>query len=196
VARKPILCDNHVVRSLLLVLALAACSGTPKRADPWEVVRAEGATLYVYPEVIERYAPDDRGGYVIHPPAGAGAEAREALIEALAPADPDDIVDDGVVMRLGAAERDAMAARPDVGAVVILQPDLRRGMLWDRDAATAEVRIDLFADADDAEREAVASWLEKRGAIIEWRGPAALRARVPQDAIRDVARLGPVRWVE
>jgi hypothetical protein len=42
----------------------------------------------------------------------------------------------------------------------------------------------------------VAGWLEQRGAVVVWRGPAALRARVPQDAIVDVARLGPVRWVE
>jgi hypothetical protein len=184
------------VRWLLLLVALAGCSGTTRRVDPWEIVRFEAGSLYVYPEVIERYAPQDRGGYVVHPKPGADAEARAALIEALAPADPDDIVDDGVVMRLGEAERAEVAARGDVGAVEILQPERRRGMLWDHEAAVAEVRIDLFTGADDAERDAVAAWLEKRGAIVQWRGPAALRARVPQDAIPEVARLGPVRWVE
>jgi hypothetical protein len=178
---------------LVVVVAVGACSGAPRHAaEPWQ----RAGTLYVYPEVIERYAPDDRGGYVVHPTPGADGAAREALIEALDPADPDDIVEDGVVMRLGAAERDQVAARADVGSVEILQPARRRGMLWDKTAPVAEVRIDLFAGADDAERDAVAAWLESRGGIVQWRGPAALRARAPQDAIEDVARLGPVRWVE
>jgi hypothetical protein len=187
-----------LVVALLLVACGVACGSRPppRPADPWEIVDAGGARLYYYPETIERYAPDDAGGYVVRPPPGASAEQRAALIEALAPADPDDIVGDGVVMRLDAAARDAVASRTEVGAVDVLQPADRRGFLWDKDAAIAEVRIELFEGAPDAERDAVGKWLETRGAMVTWRGKAALRARVPQDAIVDVARLGPVRWVE
>lgn len=179
---------------MVALVVVAACASKPARpAEPWQSV-APG--LYLYPEVIERYAPDDRGGYLVRPPAGATAEQRDALIDALAPADRDDIIADGVVTRLDLAGRDQVAARADVGAVAILQPEDRRGQFWDRDAAVAEVRIDLFADASDAERDAVATWLESRNGMVMWRGPAALRARLPRDVIAEVARLGPVRWVE
>ncbi len=189
------------MRGLVVLIALAvacACGSKPppRPADPWELLDASGARLYYYPEVIERYAPDDAGGYIVRPRAGASAAERAALIEALAPADADDIIDDGVVMRLDAGARDAVAARAEVGGVELLQPARRRGFLWERDVASAEVRIDLFVGAPDAERDAVAAWLAKRGGVVIWRGAAALRARVPQDAIVDVARLGPVRWVE
>lgn len=179
------------VRWILLIAALAGCSGAPRRgADPWQVV-AEAPAIYLYPEEIDRYAPDDRGGYVVQPPPGATAEARIALIESLDPPDPDDIVGDGVVVRLDAAARDRLDARSDIGAIEILQPAARRGP-----ARGDEVRIDLFGDVADPERDAVARWLEQRGAVVVWRGPAALRARVPEEAIAEVARLGPVRWVE
>lgn len=199
--------DGGMLRRLLalvvaVALGLAPVVGTacgpqaPRPAGPWQEVDGGGGRLYLYPDPIERYAPDDPGGYIVRPVAGASPEARAALIDALAPSDPDDILGDGVVMRLDAATRDAIAARPDVGAVELLQPRDRRGMLWDQEAAIAEVRIELFVGAPDAERDAVAAWLEARGGIVMWRGPAALRARVPQDAIVDAARLGPVRWVE
>ncbi|MCB9560672.1 MAG: hypothetical protein H6709_24670 [Kofleriaceae bacterium] len=188
-----------VVAALALALASGCGGATPPRpTEPWQRVLPPGAThaLYLYPEVIERYAPDDAGGYLVHAPAGADGAARAALIASLAPPDPDDVVRDGVVVRLDAAGRDALAGRADVGAVEVLQPADRLGFLWDQDAAVAEVRVDLFVGASDDERDAVAAWLEGRGAVVVWRGPAALRARVPQDAIRDLARLGPVRWVE
>jgi hypothetical protein len=173
------------VRWIVLLAAIAACSGAP-RPTPWQVVAGD-PVLYLYPEVIERYAPEDRGGYVVHPPQGADAAARAALIASLDPADPDDIVGDGIVVRLDAAARDRLGARAE-----ILQPAARRGPRPD----PADVRVDLFADAPDAERDAVARWLEARGATVRWRGPAALRARVPAAVIEEVARLGPVRWVE
>lgn len=171
---------------MLLIAAAAACSGAPGRSASWHAVAGEPG-LYQYPETIDRYAPGDRGGYVVSPPAGATAAERAALIASLDPADPDDIVGDGVVVRLDAAARDRLGAR-----VEILQPAARRAARHDPD----DVRIDLFADASDAERDAVARWLEHRGATVTWRGPAALRAKVPEAVIDEVARLGPVRWVE
>jgi hypothetical protein len=172
---------------MCLIAVIAACSGAPRgAAEPWQVVAGEPA-LYLYPEVIDRYAPDDAGGYVVYPAPGAGAADRAALIAALDPPDPDDIVGDGVVVRLDAAARGRLDAR-----VEILQPAARRAARID----PGDVRIDLFAGASDAERDAVARWLEARGGEVTWRGPAALRARVPEAALPEVARLGPVRWVE
>jgi hypothetical protein len=173
------------VRWIVLLAAVAACSGAPRPAA-WQVVAGEPA-LYLYPERIEAYAPGDPGGYIVSPPAGATAADRAALIAALDPADPDDIVGDGVVVRLDAAAKDRLGAR-----VEILQPAARRAARHD----PADVRIDLFAGTGDAERDAVARWLEARGATVSWRGPAALRAKVPEAVIEEVARLGPVRWVE
>ena len=176
------------VRWILVIAAVAACSGAPPRATPWQIA-APG--LYLYPEVIEAYAPDDPGGYVVRPPAGATAAERAAMIATLDPVDPDDVVGDGVVMRLDAAARDRIAAQAGVGAVEILQPSARLGP-----AGGDEVRVDLFAGASDAERDLVAAWLEARGATVVWRGPAALRARGAEDLRAELARLGPVRWVE
>ena len=175
------------MRWLVLAIAVcAACAASP-RPPGWETV-ADG--VYLYPETIERYAPGDRGGYVVHALTGADAAARAALIAAIA-TDPDDVVADGVVMRLDEAARARIAARRDVGAIEVLQPAARRGV-----PAGDEVRIDLFADATDAERDAVAAWLEARGATVTWRGPAALRARAADEVRAATARLGPVRWVE
>jgi hypothetical protein len=188
------------VRWFLVVVATAvACSrggGGARAPGPAPVEVVASGPVYFYPEEIAAYPADDRGAYLVRPIAGATAAQRAALIDSLAPPDPDDIIEDGVVLRLSAEQRAQLAARDDVGAIEILQPARRRGLLWDKEAAVAEVRIDLFADAADDERDAVARWLEKRGAIVLWRGPAALRARVPQDAIAEAARLGPVRWVE
>ena len=176
------------VRWILVIVAVAACAGAPPRPAPWQLA-APG--LYLYPEVIEAYAPDDPGGYVVRPPAGASAAERAALIATLDPLDPDDVVGDGVVMRLEPAERDRVAAQAGVGAVEILQPEARLGPAGD-----GEVRVDLFAGASDAERDLVASWLEARGATVVWRGPAALRAQGAAPLRAELARLGPVRWVE
>lgn len=160
---------------LLVASGCGGCGRAPAPATPWQPV---ADALYLYPETIDRYAPDDRGGYVVTPPG------------AVAAADPDDVTGDGVAVRLGAAEVEALRARPGV-TVAILQPAARRGAIGDED-----VRIDLFGDASDAERDAVAAWLEQRGATVTWRGPAALRAHVAPEVAAEAARLGPVRWVE
>jgi len=173
------------VRWIVVLAVVAACTSTPRGA--WERV---AAGVYLYPETIDRYAPDDRGGYVVHPRAGASAADRAALVAAIA-TDPDDVIDDGVVVRLTEAERARIAARPDVGGVDVLQPAARRGVRAGDDA-----RIDLFGGASDAERDAVAAWLERRGATVTWRGPAALRALVSDEVRAAAARVGPVRWVE
>jgi hypothetical protein len=156
----------------LLLLAFVACSG---------VSRTPGGMLY--PEVIERYAEGERGGYVVRTRAGADLAAIAT--------DPDDVVEGGIVVWVGEAERARIAARADVESVEILQPAQRRGA-----RAGEEARIDLFGGATVAERDAVAAWIEARGGTVTWRGPAALRARVSDEVRAEAARLGPVRWVE
>ncbi|MBE7449137.1 MAG: hypothetical protein HS111_09635 [Kofleriaceae bacterium] len=181
---------------LAAALAAAACR-TPAPAAPpapWQVVEVAGAPrpLYLYPEPIERYAPDDRGAYVVRVPDGPERDAVVAAVGA-----GDDLVGvDGFVIRLVAAGRDALAARAGVAEVAILQPAARRSRLVDGAAEVAEVRVDLFADAHADEVAAVAAWLEARGGRVLWRGRAALRARVPRAAIAEASRLSPVRWIE
>jgi hypothetical protein len=159
----------------LLLLAFVACSGVARTP------RTPG--LAPYPEVIERYAEGERGGYVVALRAGADVAAIAT--------DPDDVVEGGIVVWVGEAERARIAARADVESVEILQPAQRRGA-----RAGDEARIDLFGGATDPERDAVASWIEARGGVVTWRGPAALRARVSDGVRAEAARLGPVRWVE
>lgn len=176
---------------------LAAC-GSPARPkpppDPWErlELRDAPATLYLYPDVIERYAPDDRGAYVVQVPDGA---ERRGVLEAIGAGD-DIAGDDGYVVRLGAAERDAIAARGGVAGVQILQPVDRRSLLVDKTTELPEVRIDLFRDATAEEIASVGAWIVARGGRVLWKGRIALRARVPREAIAEASRLSPVRWIE
>ncbi len=179
-------------------LAAAAACGPPPRprppADPWQKVSLAAAPvdLYLYPDPIERYAPDDRGAYVVRVPDGP---ERRAALEAVGASD-DITGEDGFVVRLDAASRDAVAARPGVTGVVILQPADRRSLLVDRTTELPEVRIDLFRDASVAEIAAVSAWVVARGGRVLWRGRAALRARMPREALAEAARLSPVRWIE
>jgi hypothetical protein len=135
----------------------------------------------LHPEVIERYADGERGAYVVTVRPGADLAAIAT--------DPDDVVEGGVVVWVDEAERARIAARADVVSVEILQPAHRRGA-----RGGDEARIDVFGG--DAERDAVAAWIEARGGVVTWRGPGALRARVSGDVRAQAARLGPVRWVE
>lgn len=182
---------------MFLLIAAAACSGRtagPRAPDPWQRVEPAGAAvaLYAYPETIERYAPEDRGAYVVRVPDGP---ERRAVLEGLGATD-DITGEDGYVVRLAAAERDAVAARAGVSGVEILQPAARRSPLVDRTAARPEARIDLFRDATPDEVAAVAAWIVERGGTVSWKGRIAVRAEAPREVLSEAARLSPVRWVE
>jgi hypothetical protein len=194
-----------VRHSRVLVLAFAAavaaaagaCGPAPRPkppAEPWEKLEVRDApvALYLYPEVIVRYAPDDRGAYVVRVPDGA---ERRGVLESLGGGD-DISGDDGYVVRLGAADQRALAARPGVAGVQILQPADRRSLLVDRTTELPEVRIDLFRDATSDEVAAVGAWIAARGGRVLWSGRIALRARMPREAIAEASRLSPVRWIE
>lgn len=177
---------------------LVGCGGPAARArapaEPWErlAVRDAPVALYLYPEVIERYAPDDRGAYVVRVPDGP---ERRGVLEAIGAGD-DIAGEDGYVVRLSAAERDEVAARSGVASVQILQPADRRSLLVDRATELPEVRIDLFRDASADEIAAVGAWIAARGGRVLWSGRIALRGRVPREAIAEASRLSPVRWIE
>ncbi|HVK73866.1 MAG TPA: hypothetical protein VM734_11130 [Kofleriaceae bacterium] len=196
----------RILQSVALVV-IAACrtapAPTPVPAAPWQQLAVPGAPapLIAYPDPIERYAPADRGAYVVRIAGASGEpaddEARRALVASLGAGD-DILGEDGYIVRLSAAARDALATRPGVASVAILQPSDRRSMvlLADRSDELPEVRIDLFADATADEVAAVAAWVDWRGGRVLWRGRAALRARVPREAFEEASRLSPVRWIE
>jgi hypothetical protein len=142
--------------------------------------------------VFERYAPDARGAYVVRVPDGP---ERRGILEAIGAGD-DIAGEDGYVVRLGASERDAVAARPGVNGVTILQPADRRSLLVDKTTELPELRLDLFRDASADEVAAVGAWIAARGGRVLWSGRIALRARVPREAIAEASRLSPVRWIE
>lgn len=185
--------------AVVVVVAAVACGGKPRPApppaDPWQVVAVPGASasLHAYPDAIERYAPDDRGAYVVR--LGGTPDERRALAAAIEAGD-DVIGEDGYVVRLDAAAAAALAARAGVVAVTPLQPRDRLGLVVDRATELPEVRIELFADASAAEVDAVAAWIAWRGGRVLWRGRTALRARVPLEARTEASRLSVVRWIE
>ncbi len=160
------------------------------------VVPGAPVALYAYPDVIATYPADERGAYVVRLAAGPDGDRVRATLEA---AHGDDLVgDDGHVARLTAAERDLLAARPEVLAVSPLAPGDRRPE--DRPPASAggavELRIDLFADASADEAAAIAAWIAWKGGAVHWQGPTALTATLPVESIVAASRLSPVRWVE
>ncbi len=155
-------------------------------------MRDAPVALYLYPEVIERYAPEDRGAYVVRVPDGP---ERRGVLEAIGAGD-DVAGEDGYVVRLGAADEPAVATRPGVADMQILQPADRRSLLVDKATELPEVRIDLFRDASSDEVAAVGAWITARGGRVLWTGRIALRARVPREAIAEASRLSPVRWIE
>lgn len=186
--------------ALLCVAGFACRGGDARRStapapDPWQRVELphSAVTLYAYPDPIVRYAPDDRGGYVVHLAGEAGAR-RALAIELRA---GDDVVgDDGYVLRLTEAEATALAARAGVTAVTPLAASARLGAMIDRSSELPEVRIELFADARADEVEAMAAWVAWRGGTVSWTGRTALRARLPLEVRADAARLSVVRWIE
>ncbi len=148
--------------------------------------------LYLYPDALERYAPDDRGAYIVRVPDGP---ERRGVLEAIGASD-DIAGEDGYVVRLTTAERDEVAAKRGVAGVEPLQPADRRSLLVDRTTELPEVRIDLFRDASPDEVAAVGAWIVARGGRVLWSGRIALRARMPREAIAEASRLSPVRWIE
>jgi hypothetical protein len=162
--------------------------------EPWQRLEVAGApvALYLYPDPIERYAPGDRGAYVVRV---ADGPERRALLDELGTSD-DIAGSDGHVVRLDAAARDALTARSGVTGVQILQPADRRSLLIEGTAELPEARIDLFRDASAGEVAAVAAWISERGGRVLWTGRAALRARLPRAVLSEASRLSPVRWVE
>lgn len=191
--------SRQAIPAVLAALALVATCGPPAPrprapAEPWERLEVRDAPipLYLYPDVIERYAPDDRGAYVVRVPDGP---ERRGVLEAIGAGD-DIAGDDGYVVRLAAAERDEAAGRSGVAGVAPLQPADRRSLLVDRATELPEVRIDLFRDASPDEVAAIGAWIVARGGRVLWSGRIALRARVPREAIAEASRLSPVRWIE
>ncbi|MBK9037367.1 MAG: hypothetical protein IPL61_40020 [Myxococcales bacterium] len=184
---------------MLALVIGAACGSSPRSVvpapDPWARLTPAGApiALWSYPEAIERYAPEDRGAYVVR----VRGSAEERAAEAARFGATDDLVGaDGYVVRLDAPALAALATRPPIASVAPLQPSDRRGLLADRATELPEVRIDLFADATTDEVAAVAAWVTWRGGQVLWQGPRALRARVPHEARDEAARLSVVRWIE
>jgi hypothetical protein len=183
-------------RSAAFMVALAAGSagacGAP--AGPWREVGAGGARLYEYPDDATRFAPGDRGAYVVtardDTPAGRRA-LRDALAREVGPAAAGDAGAGGLVVRLDPGARQRVAALAAVGAVTPLPPTARRGPI-----ASAAIRIDLFGDATPAEADAVAAWIGARGGTVTTRGATWLDADLGAAAAAEAARLGPVRWVE
>ena len=100
------------------------------------------------------------------------------------------------VVRRTAAEVAALTGRAEVLAVSPLQAVDRRGVLVDTATELPEVRIELFADASADEVAAIAAWVTWRGGQVLWRGPTALRARVPHEARTEAGQLSIVRWIE
>ena len=196
-----------MLRQVVLVIALAAlaalggCPGSTATAPRTAAVSGERLTvpgapvpIYAYAGPIVAYADGDRGAYVVRVAAGAAGDPVRAELAARG---SDDVVgDDGYVMRLTAAEREAMAGRAGVVAVSPLQPSARRRDVAAATAATRAVRIDLFADATTDEGAAIAAWIAMRGGRVRWQGPTALIAELPVDAVGAAASLSPVRWVE
>jgi|GEM_PF-2695344 len=185
---------------LCLIAILVGCSGGARHVvapapDPWERVEVphSDAALYVYPEAITRYAPHDRGAYVVR--IAGDAAARRAVASELHAGD-ELYGDDGYVVRLEAAAATALAARAGITSVTPLQPTDRIGNVVDRTSELVEVRVELFADARADEVAAVAAWITWRGGAVSWQGRTALRARVPLEARTEASRLSVVRWIE
>lgn len=183
---------------IFLAATVAACPGGarhPAPPEPWErvVVPPGAVALYAYPDAITRYAPDDRGAYVVR--VSGDEVARRAVADELRAGD-DLAGDDGYVVRLDGAAAVALAARPGIASVAPLQPGDRLSAMIDRSSERPEVRIDLFADARPDEVEAVAAWIVWRGGTVSWRGRTALRARLPLEVREAAAHLSVVRWIE
>ena len=171
-------------------VALGACG-----APPWRAIAPPPGAVYQYRAPITRYAPGDAGLWVITA-RDATPAARTQLARDLA--DPDDVLGDGFVAWLDDGAAATWRQRADVAAVVPLQPaDRIAGPVALADAgARLAIRVELAAAASDAQRDAVVAWLAAKGARATAPGARTLDAEVPARHARELATLGPVRWVE
>jgi hypothetical protein len=171
---------------VIVALALAGCG-----RGRWQAVTPEPGAVYRYDPPIERYAPGDPGLWVVtaRDATPAGRERVARLVD-----DPDDVVGDGFAVWLAEPRARWLREHPDVGAVVPLQPADRVGAL--AGAAAVEVRIELAGGASDVQRAGVIAWLADRGVRAVTIGPRTLDATLAPAVARELATLGPVRWIE
>jgi hypothetical protein len=178
------------MRVAVLAFFLVACD-----APAWRVVAPQPGAVYRYLPPIERYAPDDPGLWIVTAREDS-PDGRARLAGALA--DRDDVLGDGFVAWL-TNERAAWWRRhPEVAAVVPLQPADRiaPAIAAAPAADTVAVRVDLADAASDAQRDAVVAWLAARGGRAAPAGTRTLDVELPARIARELAALGPVRWVE
>jgi hypothetical protein len=176
------------VRVAAIAIAVAACGEAR-----WHRVSQPPGAVYRYDAPIERYAPGDDGLWIVTArdatPAGRQAVAR--IVD-----NPDDVLGDGFVVRATEEAAAALRRRPEVGAVVPLQPAARLGAGVLGEDGVVAVRIELAAGASAAQRDGVIAWLAARGAEARTIGRATVDAELPAALARELATLGPVRWVE
>jgi hypothetical protein len=106
----------------------------------------------------------------------------------------DDTVGDGFVVRLDDAARARVAANPVVGSVAPLPAAAKHGAL--PAAGIADVRVDLYADANPTEVDGVAAWVGSHGGSIAARGATWLDVMLPVTSLAGAAELAAVRWIE
>jgi hypothetical protein len=160
------------VKICSLVVVLAACGAAPHA----------------------RTGSPARTGYVVTPKDDT-PDGRAALGRALGADDPQG---DGFVIRLDDAGRARVAAMPAVATVVPLAAAAKLGKL--PSAGRVDVRVDLYDDATDADRDAVAAWITAHGGAVASRGaptPAStIDATIDAGVTSALAAQDAVRWIE
>jgi hypothetical protein len=176
------------VRVALVAVLVAACGGAR-----WHRVSQAPGAVYRYDAPIEAYAPDDPGLWLVTAadPTPAGRQRVAGLVD-----NPDDVLRDGFVAWATNERAAALRERPEVAAVVPLQPADRAGALGDAGGGAVSVRIELAGGATVGQRDAVIAWLARRGAGARAIGRATIDAELAVDVAREAAALGPVRWIE
>jgi hypothetical protein len=173
---------------VVFVAAIAAGCGGPR----WRAVSPRPEAVYQYDAPIERYADDDPGLWVVaaRDPSPDGRRALAAALD-----DPDDVEADGFVVWATGERARWLRGHPAVGAVTPLQPAQRVAATAVAGTAPIRVRIELAGGATDAQRAGVIAWLGARGAAAAMAGPRTLDAELAPSLARELATLGPVRWI-
>jgi hypothetical protein len=179
-----------VLAIVTVTVGLAACL-----APAWRAIAPAPDRVYQYRAPITRYAPGDAGLWVVTA-RDASPDGRARLAGELA--DRDDVLGDGFVAWLDAAGVERLRAHPDAGGLVPLQPADRVAgpVAVAADEARIAVRVELAAATGPAQRDAIVAWLAGRDVRATVAGPHALDAELPARLARELATLGPVRWVE
>lgn len=187
------------MRAAALAIALAVGAvgavGAGCGGARWHAVAAPPAAVYQYDAPIARYAPDDAGFWIVT--AREATPAGRARVARLV-ADPDDVLGDGFVVWATDERAAWLRSAAEVAAVVPLQPDARLAALGDTTAAPAAVpvRIELAPAVSAGQRDAVIAWLLARGVHATAIGKATVDAELTAGVARELATLGPVRWIE